>query len=259
MHELYRLTDYLNYLLTSGGRHSIHSPFVYRLYNEVIHGRASHPAFHHIEMLRGQMLASKAVIQRTDHGAGKQPSLVKLTDFTRRSSKPAKYARLLYRLITDLQPAYALELGTGTGISTLYQAAAMSVNPLISLEGDPVLADIARKNATDSGLAERVHIATGKFEDLLPQLLPQLPQLDYAFFDGNHRLDPTLDYFEQCLALAREGSLFVFDDIHWSDEMQRAWNIICRDQRVQVSIDLFALGLIYFRPGQEKEHFKLRF
>ena len=58
MHELYRLTDYLNYLLTSGGRHSIHSPFVYRLYNEVINGRASHPAFHHIEMLRGQMLAS---------------------------------------------------------------------------------------------------------------------------------------------------------------------------------------------------------
>jgi predicted O-methyltransferase YrrM len=79
--------------------------------------------------------------------------------------------------------------------------------------------------------------------------------VDFVFFDGNHQKQPTINYFEICLQKAHEKSVFVFDDIHWSEEMEQAWAYIKNHPKVTVTIDLFWIGIVFFRTEQVKEHF----
>jgi predicted O-methyltransferase YrrM len=86
-----------------------------------------------------------------------------------------------------------------------------------------------------------------------------MPNPDLVFFDGNHKKEPTLSYFEQCLPHIHPGTIFLFDDIHWSAGMEEAWNIIRNHPKVRVSIDLYHLGIVFFREELSKEDFTIRF
>ncbi|MCC7526845.1 MAG: SAM-dependent methyltransferase, partial [Chitinophagaceae bacterium] len=78
--------------------------------------------------------------------------------------------------------------------------------------------------------------------------------------DGNHRKEPTLAYFNQLMRHAGNNSLFIFDDIHWSAEMEEAWRDIQLHPAVTCSIDLFFIGIVFFTPDiKEKQHFTIRF
>ena len=148
-------------------------------------------------------------------------------------------------------------MGTSLGISTLYQFYAARDSKIISLEGCPMTAGAAKANFQRLKVDDIIQ-KVGEFDTTLPSAIKELGRLDYAFFDGNHRKKPTLKYFEQCLAHAHEGSVFIFDDIYWSEEMQEAWKTIQGHPEVTLTIDLFFLGIVFFRKEQrQKEHFKL--
>jgi hypothetical protein len=54
--------------------------------------------------------------------------------------------------------------------------------------------------------------------------------------------------------------VIIFDDIHWSSEMELAWEKIKKHPRVTLTIDLFFLGYVFFRPEfRERQHFTIRF
>ncbi|MEY4926001.1 MAG: hypothetical protein RI894_437, partial [Bacteroidota bacterium] len=128
---------------------------------------------------------------------------------------------------------------------------------LTSLEGCPNIARIASKNLMLAQV-KNVSIQVGNFKNTLPAFLTKIDTLDYVFLDGHHAYAPTIDYFEQCLAKANEQSIFVFDDIYWSEEMQRAWREIKQHPRVTLTIDVFEMGIVFFRKEQKaKEHFVL--
>ena len=80
-----------------------------------------------------------------------------------------------------------------------------------------------------------------------------------AFIDGHHAEAPTVEYFEQLLAKGHANSVFVVDDIHWSVGMEKAWERIKAHPRVTVTIDLYDLGLVFFRTEQGRQHFRLRY
>jgi len=148
-------------------------------------------------------------------------------------------------------------MGTSLGISTLYQATAVRSAKVITLEGCPQISAIARENFRWLG-TNNVELMTGDFAGTLPKALDKIKCLDYAFFDGNHRKVPTLEYFEKALEYAHEDSIFVFDDIYWSDEMREAWEEIKANPKVTLTIDLFYVGIVFFRKeNSEKEHFTL--
>src|SRR2546430_379368 len=85
-------------------------------------------------------------------------------------------------------------------------------------------------------------------------------RVDLAFIDGNHRKEPTLKYFNEILTKTTESSILIFDDIHWSREMEEAWQNIKAHPSVTLSIDLFFIGIIFFRKEQKvKQHFAIRF
>ncbi|NDK57236.1 class I SAM-dependent methyltransferase [Pontibacter sp. BT213] len=251
--------DYLIYRAKSFKLHGVHSPFVFNLYHQVILHDGAFYAYPRVEAVREDLLANGKTIEVTDFGAGSKTinyKSRKVSDIARTSLKPAKYSQLLFRLVNHFQPKYVFELGTSLGITTAYLAEAARKAQIYTFEGCPTIASIAKANFDYLQLRNITQV-TGNLDETLQQQLSQIPQLDFAFFDGNHRYGPTMRYFEQCLAKAHEGSVFVIDDIYWSSEMKRAWQEIKNHPQVGQTIDLYFVGLVFFRKTQPKEHFTL--
>ncbi|QNF35922.1 class I SAM-dependent methyltransferase [Adhaeribacter swui] len=261
MFALRQVFLYLQHSLKSTRLHGIHSPFVFSLHNQVIRHKGNFYSFSEIEDLRKQLKVCRDIIQVQDFGAGSRVTN-KLTKTIRHivlnAATPPDLAQLLFRLVNFQNAAVILELGTSLGLTTAYLASANTKATVYSLEGCPTTAQQASENLKNLKI-NNVNVITGNFEDTLPALLPNLPCVDFVLFDGNHRLAPTLRYFDWCRAKATEASVFVFDDINWSPEMQQAWRQICAHPAVTISVDLFHLGLVFFRKNQPKQHFNIRF
>jgi predicted O-methyltransferase YrrM len=127
------------------------------------------------------------------------------------------------------------------------------------LEGSAEIANIAKENFKTLELGN-IKLIEGSFDNTLPAVLYQLSTVDFAFIDGNHRREPTENYFHWLLVKSNNDSIFIFDDIHWSEEMEKAWNNIKEHAAVRCSIDLFFIGIILFRQEfKEKQHFRIRY
>ncbi|MCU0353436.1 MAG: class I SAM-dependent methyltransferase [Cytophagales bacterium] len=251
---------YLRFRLQAGDAHAIHSPFVFRLYTDVIKQWRPYSCYETIEDSRAELLASPETIEVTDFGAGSKRlrgSRRRVRDIARWSEKSPRLAQLLFRLVNHFQPNVIFDLGTSLGTTTLYMAHARQKSQLYSFEGDRNLAAIAQRRFDRFGLRNVVPVL-GNIDEKLPETLPTVEKLDFVFFDANHRREPTLRYFAQCLEKAHPDSVFVFDDIYWSGEMQQAWQQIRMHPSVTLTIDLFFVGLVFFRNNQPKQHFRLR-
>ena len=258
---MHQLLAYLRFWRRSGNAHGLHSPFVFGLYTSVVQHTGQYRAYAAIEARRRQLLSSPYSISVTDFGAGSHSDAGPqrgVADIARTAAKPRKLAQLLFRLVNYLRPATILELGTSLGLTTAYLAAADSRSRVVSFEGCPNVAAVARETFATLQLAN-VEVVEGNIDNTLAPALAALgASVDFVFFDGNHRYEPTLRYFEQCLAHRTDNSTFVFDDIHWSEEMERAWEAIKAHPEVRLTVDLFYFGLVFFRQKQPKQHFWLR-
>ncbi|WP_192821121.1 O-methyltransferase [Rufibacter sp. LB8] len=252
---------YAKFWWRSGNAHGLHSPFVFNLYCFVIHHKGHHAAYDQVEALRKNLLKDSTLLEVQDFGAGSHTGNTKtrkISAIAKSAAKPRRLGQLLFRLAQHFQPSTVLELGTSLGLTTSYLALANPNAQVITLEGCPALAAQARKNFTEMGL-NNVEVVQGNMDQTLAQTVARLDRLDFVFFDGNHRYAPTLQYFETCLPKAHEGSVFIFDDIYWSSDMAKAWQKIKQHPQVLLTVDLFYIGLVFFRTNQPKQHFTLRF
>lgn len=259
MKNIFLPLNYLAYCLKAKGAHGIHSPFVFELYNKVIKENPDYYEFAPIEHLRKRLLRSKEIIEVVDFGAGgKGKTKKEIKDIVRKSSIPPKEGRLLFRLVNFVQPHTMVEMGTSLGISTLYQHKACPEAEMITMEGSPGTSLVAGVNFKILK-ADSIKRVVGDFAITLPDLLKSLSSVDYVFFDGNHRKEATIEYFHQFLPLVSEGCVFVFDDIRWSAGMYNAWKEIIKEPKATVTVDLFSIGLVFFNPSQQKQHFVLKY
>ena len=254
---------YIKYLISAsnGHGHGIHSPFVYNFIRDVLNDKTAYPEYIKIEELRNKLLHNQTPVPIEDFGAGSQfPSVSKsVSQITRDSSKNARYGQLLFRITRYYKPHYVVELGTSLGMSTAYLGAADESSVIVSGEGNYALASLARENLISIGVGN-VRIITGNFNNTLPEILGSIPHVDLAFIDGNHRRIPTVAYFHELLHRKSPESIFIFDDIHWSRDMEYAWEEIKSHPAVMLSVDLFFFGIIFFRPEfKAKQHFTIRF
>jgi len=255
------ISDYLKHRLTAKSRHGTHSPFVYKLTDEVIYDFKYKNDYKSIEEQRKKLFNDDSVITVTDLGAGSQLNknrTKRVSQIAKNALKKPGLAQLIYRLAKESQPKSIVELGTCLGITTAYLSKACPEAKIITIEGCPETAKVAARNFEDLGL-KNIELQVGNFDVLFPKVLDQADQLDFVYIDGNHRKEATLDYFKWCLPKMHEGSLLIFDDIYWSEGMKEAWEEIKAHPEVTVTIDLFWIGLVYFRKGQVKEHFKIKY
>ena len=196
-----------------------------------------------------------------DFGAGTQTgplaSLTKPTErriaeiYERAAATPA-WGRFLFRLVRALKPRRVLELGTNLGASAAHIVAALQHNRqeggeeghLVTLEGDPTLASIAREHLAPPG---RATVVTGRFADTLPDVLNEHGPFDLVFLDGHHEEAATLQYFALIRPHLTRGACVAFDDIEPTRRVRRAWKQIVAVEPSSGHVDLLGLGL-WFAP-----------
>jgi predicted O-methyltransferase YrrM len=257
-------TRYFHYLLTAanGNGHGVHSPFVFEFIRHVLTDNRTYDCYAAIENRRAQLKADKGKIEVEDYGAGS--AIIKnntrvVGDIAHSSLKPKKYARLLFRMVQYYKPARMLELGTSLGITSAYLASGNSNGMLYTCEGSHTIAHIAEQTFSKLQL-NNIELVLGDFSSTLPALLAKAGRIDFAFVDGNHRREPTLQYFDQLLGHCTASTIFVFDDIHWSAEMEEAWSAIRQHPATTLTIDLFFIGLVFINPDfKVPQHFTVRF
>ena len=253
--------DYIKYLLKAKDEYSLHSPFLFEFYTKVVKDKSISYSFQEIEGLRKQLLQYERIIQITDFGAGSKLYLSnnrKIKDIAKNSQKSPKLGQFLHRIIEFYNYKNVLDLGTSFGLTTAYLSSEIDDNQIITFEGCPETAKVAQENF-DKLFLKNIEIVVGNIDQTLPEKLKEISSLDFVFFDANHRFEPTIRYFEQCLAKTHGGSCFVFDDIYWSNEMKEAWQYIKNHPSVTVTLDFFWLGIVFFNKKQVKQNFVLKF
>jgi predicted O-methyltransferase YrrM len=262
---IWRIFSFLKWYAKAQNAHGLHSPFVFNLYNSVVSKRnykaSSFPAkLHQIEGLRASLSQQSSTVEVIDFGTGGSqtpfrklsiPALVAMTT-------PKQQGWFMYNLVRFLAPKTVLELGTNLGIGTAYFKLALDTDAQIfTAEGCPNITELAKSNFKALGF-NHIHQFTGNLDELLPQVLDKIPAPDFIYFDANHAYLPTLRYFELCLKVKQENTVFLFDDLRYSPEMLAAWHKIQNHPEVQVSIDLFDQGIVLFNKKMSKQKFYLK-
>ena len=213
----------------------------------------------------------------------------RVCDIARRSLTKRKYAEMLFRLVNWLgggkmdaalldaalmdngrsqselmdtsrgaeKGLTIVELGTSLGVTTAYLAAADSRNKVVTFEGCEAVATIAKENWKRLNISNIECVVGELGVDSLQLTVDSLRGIDVAFIDANHAYASTCEYFNVLADMTHEKSVIVVDDIHYSEEMERAWKEICGDERVTSTIDLYQMGLVFFDKHYWKRNYKM--
>ena len=247
----------------------------------------SYYAWGEIEKVRAKMLADTREVEFVDYGAGignresengnrEARDRRKVSDIAKRSLAKKKYAQMLARLVNwvgsplltspsrggigDRQLAIGdwltiVELGTSLGVTTAYMAAMDKRNKVITYEGCPAVAEIAKENWEALGL-KNIDCRVG---EITAEILDRdLERVDVAFIDANHTYAGTRAYFNVLAEKVHRKSVMIVDDIHYNKEMEQAWREICADERVTSTMDLYQMGLVFFDKDYWKRDYRIR-
>ncbi len=256
--DLYQLKQYIKFLLKSTNQHGVHSPFVYSLVTKCFYDSKKYDAYQAILNYKKELKNTHKKILVSDLGAGSRvskKSARKISEIAKNAGSTNHRAKLLFRIVQYFKPVSILELGTSLGIGTHAMALGNPDANMLSIEGCPNISKFTKTQLKKHGV-ENASISTGDISEEIKKL--KTSSFDLVFFDGNHNKEATLNYFENLLQTAHNDSVFIFDDIYWSQGMTEAWEIIKQHPKVTVTIDTFFCGFVFFRTEQAQEHFTIR-
>jgi predicted O-methyltransferase YrrM len=206
------------------------------------------------------LINSTKVIEVEDFGAGSRvfnSTRRKVSQIIKVAGVKKKHGLLLMRMMSYFEVKNCLEIGTSLGLASCCLKTNQPKIELTTLEGCKNTLNIAIEQFDHFGL-RKINSVLGDFKETLPSLV-QKNTYDVVYFDGNHTKEATLNYFKECLKAIHNDSVFIFDDIHWSQGMLEAWEEIKKYSEVTVTIDVFQWGIVFFRKEQRKEHFIIRY
>jgi predicted O-methyltransferase YrrM len=259
----FRVTGYLKYLTFSRNRkgHGIHSPFVFDLVSRVFRNKNDPGGLSVIENIRRELKKDKRIIELNDLGAGsgnEGDKFRKVSDIAVTSSVPEKYGIFLSNMAFEFAGTMIVEFGTSFGISAMYMAFNCSGASLFTMEGSPAVAVIAKDNFRKAGLTN-IKVLTGSFEEKLPEIISMGISPGLVYIDGDHRKKPLLEYFEQIVKIADAKTVVIIDDINYSIEMHEAWCLIRKHEKVSFTIDIYRMGIVFFRSGTGRNSYMIRY
>lgn len=258
MPGFFQLKTYFSYWLDAVDEHSLHSPFLFDLYTKVINiEEQGNPA---IEKLRASLLKTDREITVVDLGAGSKhsgDSKRLISEIADTSLSDLRFSLLYGRIIKHIDAKTIIELGTSFGINTLYLANKKNAR-VFTFEGSESIAEVAQ-DTFEFASARNIEMIKGNIDSTLYSSLSRMPKADFVFMDANHRYSPTIKYFDWLLTKIHHQSLMVIDDIHSSEEMEKAWKVIRNHDLVYTSIDLYRCGILFFDPSLNKQHVVLQF
>jgi len=259
----FRASKYLKYILLSRNKkgHGIHSPFVFDLVSRVFRNKTDPDIVSSIEKIRKRLITDRRFIIVNDLGSGSEKSKTKLrrvSDIARYSPVIKKYCILLSNMAAEFGKPLIIEFGTSFGISTMYMAAACPDAMIYTMEGCPATAEIAYQSFDETGI-DNIKLSIGSFDKILPEILSSGITPGLVFIDGNHRKEPVLNYFNRIAEVSDNKTVIIIDDIYYSKEMEEAWTEIKKYEKVSLTVDIFRMGIVFFREGINHNSYIIRY
>lgn len=259
----FRIKNFLKYILLSHSRrgHGIHSPFVFHVVSKVLRNKIDPDIVLSIENIRKKLIQDDKSIAVNDLGSGSvifSNRIRKVSQITKVSPVSSKYGLLLANMALEFGRSTIIELGTSVGISTMYMASVSSSPEVFTIEGCSSTAEIARQNFESIGL-RNIKIINKPFDEALQafcnsRILPGL-----VFIDGDHKRDSVIRYFHKISEISDKSTVIIIDDINYSKEMNLAWEEIKKIKSVSATIDLYRMGIVFFRSGMSQKHYIIRY
>ncbi len=252
----FSIRAFLTHWLDKEDQFSQQSPFIFQIYTRLVQFLKENKSGDlEIEKFRETLLRDSSTIPVLDLGAGskKVPETHRsISRITRYSTSNIKFAQL-YQYFCSLTPAETvIELGTCVGISTRYLSE-KTKGRLLTFEGSEEIQNIARRNP----LPARAEFILGPIEKTLPEALESVPAVDFALIDANHTYQGTIGSFNTLVPKIHPKAILAIGDIHWTPEMEKAWEEIKSRPEVKLTLDFFECGIVFFDTPGEKSHLVL--
>ncbi len=228
---------------------------------QVLKSKGGNILFDKIEKYREALLRNEKLISINDFGAGSRVDASpkrKIKDIAKSALSTKKFSEVLFRIAKDSGAKQIIELGTSLGINTLYLSAVGENVNVTTFEGCEETAEVASglfKNAQRTN----IEMIAGNINETLPQFLKTPDAIDLVYFDANHQYQSTMEYYRLFKDKIHDNTIFIFDDIHWSKGMQKAWMEIVGLPEVTLSLDIYDAGIVFFDKRFTKEHYVLDF
>ncbi len=137
--------------------------------------------------------------------------------------------RVLSRIkAKGIEKGRALDIGTGPGIFPIFLSRALPDIEFQAIDLSPVMIDIARRNAMEAGLEEKVHFSIGSAYSLPCEDR----SLDLVLcINTLHHLDQPVTFFNEVARTLKTGGGFVIVDFHrdvslfWKELFHLFWKI----------------------------------
>ena len=221
------MTSYLKYLLQRKSEYGIHSPFVYDFMCKVLNDSGSNRDYDTIYRV-ARLLDKRKYIHYNLR----------------------KQSRLLYRMVRYFEPDSVVSFGRLTALNTTALALGHLQTKIYLEQSDDFLEPLNSMGIVNVNLIQPAEFDSEHFRRL---------NTGFVFFSRASFEDDTWDYLVDCLNYKTADSVFVFEGIHHNKAMEDAWEEIKGNEDVSVTLDLYCIGMVFFREGIEKQDFVLKY
>ena len=281
MSKIHQIGAFIRHFLTAWNTsgEAIHSPYLFRLVRFVLRDENAYYCFRDIERRREFLLACEDSLDVVDYGSAGSPEGLhvqrRVCDIAKNHLESARVGQVLFRIVNFLheeekRPLQILELGTSLGITTAYLASPDSRNRVLTMEGSEAVLRVAQ-GVWKMLKLENIEWIQGNIDDTLYNIYrvqnsdvrvqsseAKGERIDLAYVDANHTYEATMRYADFLLNRLTEKGILVLDDIHYSEQMERAWSELKADPRVTTSMDLYHVGLLFVDTHYLKRHYRIR-
>ncbi|MEQ8240441.1 MAG: hypothetical protein RIA69_14575 [Cyclobacteriaceae bacterium] len=242
----------MKYWWTSKNAHGLHSPFLFRFYNEVIKKRSVVPE--ELKVIRKKLFKEKSILEYIDPKT-KYVFRKSIREIARGSLSKSNFSLFLSNLIQWQGYSTVLETGTSIGYNSLFLSKTTRAR-IFTIEGSQVIYDYANEFIKNHN-CQNINIIYGNIHEIFERHLA-LMKPDLIFLDADHQSKSILNQIE-CIKTTHIPKCIVIHDIYWSPDMYNAWRTIISDNQLTLTVDIFEAGIVFPDYNGVKQHFKIRF
>jgi len=220
--------------------HGVHSPFIYNLITKVIEEKTPYYFFEDIENFRKELLNAENPVNT----------------ITAKETQPKNYGALLFRLVNFFKCRNVLQIGSSTGLMSLYLALPLrnscecyAMEERVGLLGTILI--FAEKYSLTN-----LHCVEGAYSGNLNQLNTENNPFDLIFINTKGDYEKTFKALNLTEKFIYPETIMVVDNIKRNKSMRKLWQEIKNRSDVRLTIDLLSLGLVFFNPKLHKQNLK---